>query len=197
MALSTDPRLVLASTSRYRRSLLDRFGVPYSAIPPGIDEGIRPNEAPTDLVHRLSREKAQAVAARHPNSIIVGSDQAAVRDREILGKPGTVERCFDQLRAASGRSVQFHTGVCVLDTRNGNIDAHVDITTVKFRALTDDEIRRYIEKDQPLDCAGGFKVESLGIALLERVDSQDPTALIGLPLIWLGNALRRRGLALP
>ena len=158
---------------------------------------MQPAEDPIALVHRLSRAKAEAVAARFANSVIIGSDQVAVRGRHLLGKPLTVERCFEQLQNSGGQTVTFHTGVHVLNTRTGNHEAHVDQTTVQFRKLTDEEIRRYIEKERPLDCAGGFKAEALGIALFDRIDSQDPTALTGLPLIWLAGALRRAGFALP
>jgi septum formation protein len=173
-------RLVLASTSKYRRALLDRLGIPFMVNGSLVDETAKDDEDPIALVHRLSRAKAEAVAPRYPQSVVVGSDQMAVRGRIVLGKPGTAERCFEQLKGASGQRVTFYTGVHVL-----------------FRTLADEEIRRYIEKDQPLDCAGGFKAESLGITLFDRIDSQDPTALTGLPLIWLAGALRRAGFELP
>ncbi len=191
------PPLVLASTSKYRRALLDRFGLPYAVQGPMIDEAALAGEEPVTLVSRLAREKAQAVAERHPQSVIVGSDQAAILGRTILGKPGTVERCVDQLKKASGARVQFLTAVHVIDLCNRRHEAHVDTTTVTFRALSDTEIRSYVARENPLDCAGGFKVEALGICLFDRIDSQDPTALIGLPLIWLAGALRRAGFALP
>ena len=190
-------RLVLASTSRYRRALLERLGVPFMVNGPMVDETALPDENPIELVHRLSRAKAQAVAERYPQGVIIGSDQVAVRGRTVLGKPGTAERCAQQLKDASGQRVIFYTGVHVIDAKNRRHEAHVDTTTVTFRTLTDSEIRSYIAKDQPLDCAGGFKAESLGIALFDRIDSQDPTALTGLPLIWLSGALRRAGFELP
>ncbi len=189
--------LVLASTSRYRRLLLERLGLPFVTCGSDVDEQRGPDEDALYLAQRLSREKAAAVAARYPNSLIVGSDQVAVRGRVILGKPGTRERCIEQLRDASGQRVVFHTGVQVLDTRTGRQDSHVDTTTVTFRTLSDAEIRRYVDADQPFDCAGGFKCEALGIALFDRIDSQDPTALMGLPLIWLCGALRRSGVEIP
>lgn len=191
------PRLVLASTSKYRRSLLDRLQIPFTVNGPMIDETAQPGEDPIALVHRLSKAKAQAVAERFPDCVIIGSDQVAVNGRTILGKPGTADRCIQQLSDASGQRVQFHTGVHVIDLKNRRHEAHVDTTTVQFRTLTAEEIRRYVEKENSLDCAGGFKVEALGITLFERVDSQDPTALMGLPLIWLSSALRRAGLLLP
>jgi septum formation protein len=191
------PQLVLASTSKYRRALLDRLQIPFMVNGSLVDETPLPNEDVVSLVHRLAKAKAEAVAERYPQAVTIGSDQAAVRGRVILGKPGTAERCFEQLRDASGQRVLFHTAVHVIDLQNRRHEAHVDTTTVSFRTLSDAEIRSYIERDQPLDCAGGFKVESLGVALFDRVESQDPTALIGLPLIWLSAALRRAGFQLP
>lgn len=176
---------------------MDRLGLPFTINGSMIDEAAQSNEDPIALVHRLSREKAQAVADRFPDAVIIGSDQVAVRGRSILGKPGTAERCIQQLQDASGQRVLFHTGVHVIDLKNRRHEAHVDTTTVQFRSLSTEEIRSYVEKDNPLDCAGGFKVESLGISLFERVDSVDPTALTGLPLIWLTGALRRAGFSLP
>jgi septum formation protein len=190
------PKLLLASTSRYRRALLERFGLPFEALAPGVDETGLPNEEPMELAHRLARMKAEALAERHPHSIVIGSDQLATYGRLILGKPATEERCCAQLRDMSGQRVNFYTAVHVIDTK-ANHEAHLDVTTVVFRNLTADEIERYVARERPLDCAGGFKVEGLGITLFERIDSQDPTALIGLPLIWLAGALRRAGLTLP
>jgi septum formation protein len=195
--LPPSERLVLASTSKYRRVLLERLNLPFMVNGSLVDEAALPDEDPLALVHRLSRAKAQAVAERFPQGVIIGSDQVAVRGRIVLGKPGTVERCIEQLKDASGQRVVFYTGVHVIDPKNRRHEAHVDTTTVQFRQLTEAEIRSYIAKDQPLDCAGGFKVESLGVALLDRIDSQDPTALVGLPLIWLSGALRRAGFELP
>jgi septum formation protein len=162
-----------------------------------VDEVALVDEDPIALVHRLSRAKAQAVAERFPQAVIIGSDQCAVRGRVVLGKPGTVDRCVEQLKDASGQRVTFYTGVHVIDSKNRRHEAHVDTTTAQFRQLSDSEIRSYVAKDNPLDCAGGFKVEALGISLFERIDSQDPTALVGLPLIWLSGALRRAGFDLP
>ncbi len=189
--------LVLASTSRYRRTLLERLHLPFVTSGSEVDETRSPNEDAVTLAQRLSREKAAAVAARYPASLIIGSDQVALRGRIVLGKPGSRERCIEQLKEASGQRVLFHTGVHLLDTRSGRHESHVDTTTVTFRTLSDAEIRRYVDADQPFDCAGGFKCESLGIAMFERIDTQDPTALMGLPLIWLCGALRRAGVELP
>jgi septum formation protein len=192
-----EPRLILASTSAYRRELLARLGVPFESLPPGCDEQRRPGEAAAELAQRLARLKAEAVAALHPGSVVIGSDQVAVRGDDILGKPGTVERCTGQLLQSSGREVAFLTAVHVVDGRHGRAEAHLDRTVVRFRTLDADEVARYVAADQPLDCAGGFKAESLGIGLFERIDSEDPTALTGLPLIWLSGALRRAGIPVP
>lgn len=189
--------LVLASTSRYRRMLLERLGIPFVTSGSAVDEQPSPDEDALALCQRLARAKAAAVAPRYPGSLIIGSDQVAVRGRIILGKPGSPERCIEQLREASGQRVQFHTGVEIIDTRTGRQESHVDTTTVTFRKLSDAEIKRYVDAEQPFDCAGGFKCEALGISLFERIDSQDPTALIGLPLIWVCAALRRAGVDLP
>lgn len=190
-------RIVLASTSIYRRQLLERFGLPFSVHSPGIDETPLPNEDAINLVHRLAKAKAEAVAQRYPDSVIIGSDQCAVRGNVILGKPGTAEAAMRQLEAASGAQVVFQTAVHVIDPHHARHDAHVDATVVKFRPLSTEEIARYVERERPLDCAGSFKAEALGITLFERIDSQDPTALTGLPLIWLAGALRRAGVVLP
>lgn len=192
-----NPLLVLASTSKYRRALLDRFGVPFTVQGPMIDEAALPSEDPIAMVSRLARVKAETVAARHPNAVTIGSDQAALLGRTILGKPETTERCVEQLKNASGARILFHTAVHVIDSRNRRHEAHVDTTAVAFRTLGETEIRNYVAREKPLDCAGGFKVEGLGITLFDRIDSQDPTALVGLPLIWLSGALRRAGFALP
>ena len=194
---NTGSRLVLASTSKYRRALLERLQLPFTVNGSLVDESHADDEDPTALVHRLSKAKAEAVSSRYPDGVVIGSDQVAVRGRILLGKPLTPDRCFEQLRDASGQRVTFYTGVHVIDLRGRRYEAHVDTTTVSFRTLSDAEIRNYIAKDQPFDCAGGFKVESLGISLFERIDSQDPTALMGLPLIWLSGALRRSGFELP
>ncbi len=191
------PRLILASTSTYRRELLARLRVPFECQAPGCDEARLPDEPAAALAARLARLKADTVAARHPGSLVIGSDQVAVRGDDILGKPGTVERCTEQLLQSSGREVAFLTAVHVVDGRHGRAEAHLDRTLVQFRTLDIDEVARYVVADQPLDCAGGFKAESLGIGLFERIDSADPTALTGLPLIWLSGALRRAGIPVP
>ncbi|MCE3285949.1 MAG: maf protein [Steroidobacteraceae bacterium] len=189
--------LILASTSRYRRALLGRLGLPFDCVAPQVEEARQPGESPVAMAARLARLKAEAVSRLHPAAVVIGSDQVALRGSDVLGKPGTVERCREQLQRSSGRDVVFLTAVHVVDGPAGRAEAHVDRTTVLFRELSADEIDRYIERDRPLDCAGGFKAESLGIALFEKIDSSDPTGLTGLPLAWVCGALRRAGLRLP
>jgi septum formation protein len=189
------PTLILASGSRYRRALLERLGLPFRQEAPSIDESLAAGETPAQAVMRLARQKALAVLAHHPRAIVIGSDQLAVRGDEILGKPGGARRAEEQLTCSAGRQVEFLTAVYVISgDRPEEPEEHMDITRVVFRPLTHDEIRNYIEWDKPFDCAGSFRAEGLGIALFERIDSQDPTGLIGLPLIWLSQALRRLGL---
>jgi septum formation protein len=188
---------VLASTSAYRRQLLERLGIPFTVAASNVDEEPLPGESAVDLTQRLARAKAEAVARRHPNSLVIGSDQLALCGRDVLGKPGSGERAVAQLKSLSGQRVVFHTAVHVINTAAGKNEGHVDLTTVHFRQLNEDEIKRYVARDKPYDCAGGFKVEALGVALFNRIESQDPTALIGLPLIWLTGALRRNGFELP
>ena len=189
------PRLVLASTSRYRRELLGRLGLPFLTDAPGVEELAGEDETPLDLAERLAREKARAVAARHAAAVVIGSDQVADLDGRALGKPGTPERAFEQLRDCSGREVVVHTAVCVAGA--GREVAFVDRTVVHFRVLSDDEIRRYVDIEQPWDCAGSFKSEGLGAVLFKAISNDDPTALIGLPLIALARALREFGYRLP
>jgi septum formation protein len=191
--------LVLASGSPYRRKLLDRLGIPFNYESPDVPEDRRSGEEPGELSTRLAQLKATAIAASYPGSIVIGSDQVAVRDGEVLGKPGTASEAVAQLSASSGRAVEFLTGVCVLggEKRADEPFLHVDITRVAFRRLSDEEVRRYVERERPLDCAGSFKAEALGISLFERIDSNDPTGLIGLPLIWLAGVLRHLGFEIP
>ncbi len=188
------PTLYLASTSPYRRQLLERLAIPFSAVAPGVDEERLADEDSAALATRLAAAKAAAVAARHRGAVVIGSDQVATTpEGRILGKPGSVERAVEQLLAASGRAVVFLTAVAVVRA-DGSIETHTDRTTAVFRTLSEAEVRRYIDLDRPLDCAGSFRSEALGAALLERVENQDPTGLIGLPLVWLAGALRRAGL---
>lgn len=189
--------LVLASTSRHRKALLERLGLPFETAAPEVDETRSFREPVEQLVRRLSRAKAEAVAAQRPGSLIIGSDQAAERDGEILGKPGDHATATAQLRAASGKYMKFHTGLCVIDTRDGRVQEYVDVTRVAFRKLTDGEIERYLQAEQPYDSAGSFKSEGLGITLFEGIESSDPSALVGLPLITLCKFLRNAGMELP
>lgn len=191
------PSLILASTSRHRRALLERLGLPFDTAAPGVDETRGFREPVEQLVKRLSRAKAEAVAARHPDALVIGSDQAAERDGEILGKPGDHATATAQLQAASGKYMKFHTGLCLIDTRDGRVQEYTDVTRVAFRKLTDGEIERYLHAEKPYDSAGSFKSEGLGIALFEGIESNDPSALVGLPLIMLCKFLRNVGLELP
>jgi septum formation protein len=196
-ASNTAPRLVLASTSQYRRQLLERLGIRFTVAAPNVDETPLPGEGPVDLVARLARAKAEAVAHRHRDSVVIGSDQVALFGREIIGKPGNPERCIEQLKSFSGQRLAFHTAVHLVHSDSGANEGHLDVTTVQFRKLTDEEIQRYVARERPVSSAGAFKVEALGISLFERIESQDPTALIGLPLIWLSAAMRRAGFQIP
>jgi septum formation protein len=195
--ISTSPRLVLGSTSRYRAELLRRLTADFEQCAPGTDESALPGELPAAHALRLAIAKAEAAANGLHDALVIGSDQVAELDGLTLGKPGTTERARAQLSASSGREVHFHTALCLLDTRNGRRHTHVDHTHVRFRALSTAEIERYIEREQPLDCAGSFKCEGLGISLFEAIDNHDPSALIGLPLIALARLLRESGLELP
>ena len=206
MFLKSPPELILASTSKYRRELLSRLGLPFVCAAPNIDESAQAGERAAALVSRLARQKAAAVAAAHPGAWIIGSDQAAVRvdtagGEAILGKPGTTAASIEQLRGCSGRTLTFMTAVALLqaggDVAGGDALEFTDSTRVIFRVLDDPTIERYVAREMPLDCAGGFKCEALGITLCESIESVDPTALIGLPLIRLAAALRTAGFALP
>jgi septum formation protein len=188
---------VLASTSAYRKQLIERLGVPFTVAAPNVDETPLPGESAVDLVARLARSKAEVVARRHTNSLVIGSDQLAMCGRDVLGKPGSGDRAIAQLKSLSGHRVVFNTAIHVVHSDTGANEGHLDVTTVHFRRLTDEEIRRYVTRDKPYDSAGGFKVEALGISLFDRIDSHDPTALIGLPLIWLATALRKHGFTVP
>lgn len=190
-------RLILASSSRYRRELLERLRLPFATVSPDIDEQARPHEDALSLARRLSLEKAQAVGLNHPDALIIGSDQTATLDgRQIIGKPGTHERAQAQLRAASGQTLVFHTGLCLWQHGQTPLLDCVS-TRVRFRTLTDVEIERYLLAEQPYDCAGAAKSEGLGVSLLDAQEGTDPTALVGLPLIRLCSMLRERGIALP
>ena len=191
------PRIVLGSTSRYRAELLRRLLPDFEQAAPHTNESPLPHEAPAARALRLAVAKADSVAATHGNALVIGSDQVAEVDGVILHKPGTDERARAQLAASSGRTVNFHTALCLLDVRRGWSQTHVDHTQVRFRKLAPAEIARYVEREQPLDCAGSFKCEGLGISLLAAIDSHDPSALIGLPLIALARLLREAGVVVP
>jgi septum formation protein len=188
------PRLVLASTSPYRRALLQRLGLEFSVADPAVPEERRAGEAPQDMAKRLAEAKARVVASRFPGSLIIGSDQVAACGSEVLGKPLTHDNAIRQLRLLSGRDSVFHTAVCVHDTRDGHTGHRVVPCRVAFRKLDDATIERYLAREQPYDCAGSAKSEGLGIALIAKMENDDPTALIGLPLIALVDLLRERGL---
>ncbi len=193
----TARRIVLASTSRYRAGLLRRLLDDFEQVAPDVDEESLPEETPAARAARLAVAKASAVSKRLHDALVIGSDQVAALDNTVLHKPGSVENARQQLRAGSGNHVDFFTGLCVIDSRDGRHQAALDHTKVIFRDLTDAEIDRYIARERPLDCAGSFKSEGTGIALFERIETTDPTALIGLPLIALARLLRQAGVALP
>ena len=188
-------QLILASTSRYRAELLARLGLPFETAAPGIDESPLPTETPRALVTRLAEAKAAAVASHHANALIIGSDQVAVVGAAVLGKPGSADRAKAQLKVLAGREVQFLTGLCVINTATESTTGRVVETTVRLRPLTDAQIAAYVEREQPVDCAGAFKSEGLGIALFEWQRGDDPNALVGLPLIELCSLLEAEGLA--
>lgn len=195
--MKTNPTLVLASTSAYRKELLSRFGLPFETAKPETDETPLPGEHPRQTAERLAELKARAVAERFPDALIIGSDQVAYLGDQVFGKPGTVERAIEQLQTMRGHSVIFHTALCLLDTRNNTAKVLAVPTEVRFRDLSDEEIVRYVEKERPLDCAGAAKSEALGITLLEYMRGDDPNALVGLPLIALSQMLRDAGVTLP
>ena len=188
------PPLILASTSRYRHELLQRLRLAFKVVAPEVDESARPGEAPADLAWRLALDKARAVAEHHPEAIVIGADQVADLDGQGLGKPGDHARATAQLRRMRGRAVVFHTAVAVLRPATGYQRVAEAPVTVRFRNLTDAEIETYLVLEQPYDCAGSAKCETLGIALLEAIESDDPTALVGLPLIRTCALLREAGL---
>lgn len=186
-------RLVLASTSRYRRGLLERLGLPFESASPAVEESPRIGEAPAATALRLAEAKARAVGAAFPDALVIGSDQVASCDGTRLDKPGNHENAARQLALVSGRSAQFDTAVALLDTRSGALAARLVPCRVVFRPLTPARIERYLRAEQPYDCAGSAKAEGLGIALIARIDTEDPTSLIGLPLIALSEMLREAG----
>jgi MAF protein len=189
--------IILASSSRYRRELLERLGLPFTAESPDIDESPLPGESPRELVMRLSENKALALAQRYPAALIIGSDQVAVLGDRILGKPGNRENAIAQLSQCNGKRLVFHTGLCLLDTVTDDVQVDDVLFEVKFRTLTAGQIERYVDADRPYHSAGSFKAESLGITLFEYLHGDDPNALIGLPLIRLTQMLANAGVDLP
>ena len=192
-SLHTARSLILGSTSRYRHELLSRLGVPFEAIAPQVDETPDPGESPSGLALRLALAKARDVARRYPGAVVIGSDQVADLDGEPLGKPGTHERAVEQLRRMSGKTVVFQTALAVVCVDTGFEQSDIAPVRVVFRTLGEDEIEHYLRTEQPYDCAGSAKSEGLGIALLERIDNDDPTALVGLPLIRTCRMIRAAG----
>ena len=187
-------KLVLASTSRYRRELLSRLHIPFDVLSPDVDETPLPDETPSATALRLSVLKAQAAASAHPDALIIGSDQVLMLDSEQLGKPGNYENAFAQLKKMQGRAMVFHTALSLLNSRTGHVQTRDVPTVVHIRPLSEAQIEAYLKKEQPWDCAGSAKSESLGIALMTRMDSPDPTALIGLPLMALTGMLASEGI---
>ena len=192
--VSARPPLILASTSRYRRELLERLHLPFTVQAPEVDEMPLAGESPAETARRLALAKARAVAVQQPGSLVIGSDQVAELDGAAIGKPGSHQRALEQLRAMSGRTVLFHTAVAVMCVATGFEDEALVTVTVRMRELGDAEIEHYLRIEQPYDCAGSAKAETLGIALIDAIVSDDPTALVGLPLIRTSAMLRAAGL---
>ena len=190
------PALILGSTSRYRRELLSRLRVPFEVVSPDVDETPRSDETPEQLALRLALAKAQAVASQHPHAVVIGSDQVADLNGEPLGKPGNFERAKLQLQRMRGQTVVFQTAVAVVRADTGFARTELAQIKVRFRDLSDDEITAYLHAEEPYDCAGSAKSEGLGIALLDAIDNDDPTALIGLPLIRTARLIREAGISL-
>ena len=189
--------LVLGSTSPFRKALLDKLGLPFITDAPNTDETRRPGETPDRLVRRLAEDKARDVASRFPDALVIGSDQVACVGDEILGKPGNRENAIAQLSAASGKAVTFYTGLCLYNTANDQLQVAVEPFVVHFRVLDAAQIERYIDHEQPFNCAGSFKSEGHGITLFAAMEGRDPNALVGLPLIRLVEMLDRQGVSLP
>ncbi|WP_303761213.1 nucleoside triphosphate pyrophosphatase [Alcanivorax jadensis] len=195
--MTDTPALLLASSSPFRRQLLDKLGLEFIHQSPDIDESRLEGESPVALVMRLARKKAEALAADHPNTLIIGSDQVAVIGDQVLGKPGSREKAIEQLSAASGQRVTFLTGLCLLNTVTGRTQVACDPFHVQFRTLRPAQIERYVDAEQPLNCAGSFKSEGLGIVLFKAMEGRDPNTLVGLPLILLTEFLAAEGISLP
>jgi septum formation protein len=193
--MTTAPQIVLASTSRYRRELLARLGLPFETAAPQVDETALPGEAPRDTARRLAEAKARAVAARLAHAIVIGSDQVAVLEGRILGKPGNHANALAQLRAMRGKEVTFHTALCLCNAASGQAQTRVVPYFVRFRDYSDAQIERYLAREQPYDCAGSARAEGLGITLIAAMRGEDPNALIGLPLIALTEMLAAQGVS--
>lgn len=190
-------KLILGSTSPFRKELLQKLGLSFAVDSPDIDETMLADEQPDEFVQRLALEKARAVAVRHENSLVIGSDQVACIDSSILGKPGTRDKAIDQLSNASGKRVSFYTGLCLLNSASGESQVVCEPFHVHFKQISQAQIERYLDAEQPYNCAGSFKSEGLGISLFEKLEGDDPNALIGLPLIRLIAMLEREGVAVP
>lgn len=194
---SHQTKIILASSSPYRKLLLEQLGFPFDIFAPNVDENPRPGEQPPVLVARLAREKGRVVADQFPHALVIGSDQLAECDGVVVGKPGTPENAILQLGRFSGRMVEFYTAVAVICASSGFLFERTVTTHVQFRVLEEGEIHRYVQADKPIDCAGSFKSEALGISLLNSMTSEDPTAIVGLPLIAVSKGLRDAGINLP
>jgi MAF protein len=190
-------KLILGSTSPFRKELLQKLGLSFEVDSPDIDESMLEAEQPEQFVQRLALEKAQAVAARHDNALVIGSDQVACIGSNILGKPGTRDKAIQQLTEASGKHVSFYTGLCLLNSTSGESQVVCEPFHVHFRELSQEQIERYLDAEEPYNCAGSFKSEGLGISLFEKLEGDDPNSLIGLPLIKLIAMLEREGVAVP
>lgn len=189
--------LVLGSTSPFRKKLLDKLGLPFSTAAPDVDETRHKSEMPADLVMRLSEAKARAVAESHPEALIIGSDQVACAGEQILGKPGNRENAIAQLGSMAGKRITFYTGLCLLNSKTNRSQVLCEPFHVHFRQLNDAQIERYVDREQPFNCAGSFKSEGLGITLFRKLEGDDPNALVGLPLIRLVEMLDKEGIVLP
>jgi len=193
----SSPPIILASSSKYRRNLLDRFLSDYQTVSPAVDESAKRYATPEETARQLARKKAEKVSSGNRNAIIIGADQVAVLDGQILGKPGDHQKAVEQLLAASGKLMTFLTAVCVLDPVGRRRYEHIDTTEVRFRSFDRRLAETYLWHDQPYDCAGSFRIEGAGFILFKSVNTDDPTALIGLPMIWLAATLRELGCLLP
>ena len=189
-------KIVLASSSPYRTALLRRVLAEFELDAPHIDESAHPNEPPAELARRLAIAKAQAIASRHPQALIIGSDQVAWLEQEVLGKPQTKAQAITQLAHCQGKTAQFYTGLCLLNSKTGKTQVSVEVYETTFRSLSDQQLANYVEREPAYDCAGGFKMEGLGIALFEKISGDDPNILIGLPLIRLIDMLNNEGISI-